>query len=115
MLPSNVAAAPMGNIRTEGVGRGSEFDVLVDGIKTVAYDGESVLAVLWAAGVRSLRVTARTGQPRGFFCGMGVCFDCLVTVDGRHSVRACMEPARPGMSIQRQQDARAPSIGSDNA
>jgi predicted molibdopterin-dependent oxidoreductase YjgC len=98
--------------RSPGVRRGAAFAVTFDGKTLSAYEGETVLAVLWAAGIRALRKTARTRQPRGFFCGMGVCFDCLVTVDGRPGVRACVEPARPGMAISRQQDAGSfPPIG----
>jgi aerobic-type carbon monoxide dehydrogenase small subunit (CoxS/CutS family) len=58
--------------------------------------GQSIGAALAAAGIRSLRRTRLGGRPRGLFCGIGVCFDCLVTVDGRPSVRACMVEARPG-------------------
>jgi predicted molibdopterin-dependent oxidoreductase YjgC len=82
------------------VERGAAFTVEVDGRLLPAHEGESVLGVLWAAGVRSLRETAIKGEPRGFLCGMGTCFDCLVTVDGRLNVRACLEPVRPGMRIE---------------
>jgi aerobic-type carbon monoxide dehydrogenase small subunit (CoxS/CutS family) len=47
-----------------------------------------------------LRHTARRGAPRGIFCGMGVCFDCLVTVDDRPNVRACITPVRDGMRVE---------------
>jgi predicted molibdopterin-dependent oxidoreductase YjgC len=104
--------ARRGDGRSAGVGRGRAFAITFDGAELPAYEGETVLAVLWAAGIRGLRVTARTHQPRGFFCGMGVCFDCLVSVDGRVGVRACMEPARPGMAVRRQQDAGSfPPLG----
>ena len=93
------------DLRTPGVRRGPSFMVEVDGREVIAHEGESVLGVLWAAGIRSLHVTARTRQPRGFFCGMGVCFDCLVSVDGKPNVCACLEPARPAMRIRTQQDA----------
>lgn len=105
MSPAEGAHRPGHDARTEGVRRGAAFAVTVDGKEVTGHEGETVLGVLWAAGIRTLRVTARTRQPRGFFCGMGVCFDCLVNVDGRHGVRACMELARPGMVIRRQQDA----------
>jgi predicted molibdopterin-dependent oxidoreductase YjgC len=94
-----------GDARSPDIRRGSAFTVTFDGKTLAAHEGETVLAVLWAAGIRALRKTARTQEPRGFFCGMGVCFDCLVTVDGRPGVRACMESAKPGMTIIRQQDA----------
>ena len=43
---------------------------------------------------------ARSGAPRGPFCGMGVCFDCLVTVDGRPSQRACLTKVAAGMDVR---------------
>ncbi len=46
------------------------------------------------------RLTRRRAEPRGLFCGMGVCFDCLVTVDGRPGVRACMTPVVDGIRIE---------------
>ncbi|HEX4725552.1 MAG TPA: (2Fe-2S)-binding protein [Pseudonocardiaceae bacterium] len=58
--------------------------------------GQTVAAVLIAAGIRSWRTTRVDGRPRGLFCGIGVCFDCLVTVNGVPSVRACLAEARPG-------------------
>jgi aerobic-type carbon monoxide dehydrogenase small subunit (CoxS/CutS family) len=54
-----------------------------------------------AEGVVALRHTPG-GAPRGVFCGMGVCFDCLVVVDGVPNTRACMTPVAEGMRIQRQ-------------
>lgn len=72
-----------------------------DGVEVEAFEGETLAAALSAADVRDFR-TARHGDPRGMFCGMGVCFECLVTVDGRHNVRACMEPAVEGACVSRQ-------------
>ena len=46
--------------------------------------------------------TTRGGAPRGVFCGMGVCFDCLVVVDGIPNTRACVTWVREGMNVQRQ-------------
>lgn len=86
--------------RTPGINRGAAFIVEVDGKTVSAHQGETVLGVLWAAGIRRLRVTPLKKQPRGFLCGMGVCFDCLVQVNGRLNVRACLEPVRPGMCIK---------------
>jgi predicted molibdopterin-dependent oxidoreductase YjgC len=65
--------------------------------------GQSVAAALLAAGVRSWRTTRSEGRPRGVFCGIGVCFDCLVTVDGRPGIRACLQPARDGMRVSTQE------------
>jgi len=82
--------------------RGRSLDVLVDGRSVVAYEGESIAAALFAAGVRITRWTARAGEPRGYFCGMGVCHDCLVTVDGSPNVRACMTTVREGLRVETQ-------------
>ena len=64
-----------------------------------ARDGQSVAAALTAAGVRSWRTTRRGARPRGLFCGIGACFDCLLTIDGRPAQRACLVPVRDGMIV----------------
>ena len=84
------------------VERGRSLNMLVDGQSVVAYEGESIAAALFAAGVRITRWTARAGEPRGYFCGMGVCQDCLVTVDGSPIVRACMTTVRDGLDVETQ-------------
>jgi predicted molibdopterin-dependent oxidoreductase YjgC len=61
-------------------------------------DGQSIGAALTAAGIRSWRTTRVGGRPRGLFCGIGVCFDCLVTVNGRR-VRACATEAHAGDTV----------------
>jgi predicted molibdopterin-dependent oxidoreductase YjgC len=101
----------------DSIGRGARIEVQVDGRPAAAHAGESVLALLWAGGARALHWTARTGEPRAFLCGIGVCFDCLVTIDGARSVRACMTPVAPGMRIETQRDAGrlGPAAGSAGA
>jgi predicted molibdopterin-dependent oxidoreductase YjgC len=64
-----------------------------------ARDGQSVAAALTAAGVRSWRTTRRGTRPRGLFCGIGACFDCLITIDGSPAQRACLVPVRDGMIL----------------
>jgi predicted molibdopterin-dependent oxidoreductase YjgC len=81
---------------------GPAFTVTFDGRPLRALPGQTVAAVLWAAGVTSWRTTRGAGRRRGVFCGIGVCFDCLVTVNGRPNQRACLVPARPGDSITTQ-------------
>ena len=71
-------------------------------------DGQSVGAALVAAGVRSWRTTRREGRPRGVFCGIGVCFDCLVTVNGVRDVRACRRRAREGDVVTTQSRTEGP-------
>jgi hypothetical protein len=67
-----------------------------------AESGQSIGAALIAAGYRSWRTTRRDGAPRGIFCGIGVCFDCLVIVNGRSSQRACLTEARQGDRVEPQ-------------
>ncbi len=86
-----------------GMGRGEPFEVVVDGAPLRAYRGETVAAVLFAAGRRRSRVSARLGQPRGLYCGMGVCWECVMVVDGRAGVRACTTLAAPGMRVETRQ------------
>ena len=76
---------------------------LFDGRPTPYVEGQSIGAALTAAGVRSWRTTRFGGRPRGLFCGIGVCFDCLVTVDGRPNERACLVPVREGMRVATQE------------
>lgn len=82
------------------VQRGEAMSIQVDGQLIEAYAGETVAAVLLVSGRRAFRHTDKSGAPRGLFCGMGVCFDCLVTIDGQPNVRACTSPVRPGMVVQ---------------
>jgi predicted molibdopterin-dependent oxidoreductase YjgC len=74
-----------------------------DGADIPFLPGQSVGAALTAAGVRSWRTTRRAGRPRGLFCGIGICFDCLVVADGRPNQRACILPARDGMLVATQE------------
>lgn len=73
-----------------------------DGRGVPFQEGQSVGAALIASGVRSWRTTRRSERPRGVFCGIGICFDCLVTVDGRPNRRACIVPAASGMRVTSQ-------------
>ncbi len=77
-----------------------QVTLIVDGQSLRAEAGRPLGAVLLGAGISTLRHVARNGEPRGLFCGMGVCFDCLVTVDGRAGVRACVTPVSDGMRVE---------------
>ncbi len=70
-----------------------------DGAEIEALTGETIAAALAAADIVAVRRT-RSGAPRGPFCGMGVCFDCLVTVDGRPNQRACLTKVASGMDVR---------------
>jgi len=80
--------------------------VTIDGRPFAAHEGDSVAAALLAAGVQACRTTPVSGAGRGPFCMMGVCFDCLVTIDGRPNQQGCQTPVRTGMKIEQQSGAR---------
>ena len=82
-----------------------EVTFTFDGREIVAGPGQTIAGALIAAGVRSWRTTRGEGRPRGLFCGIGICFDCLVTVNGESSVRACLAEARDGDRVERQTGA----------
>ena len=84
--------------------RGPAVTLHVDGRPVRAHAGETVAAALLAEGVTATRTTAG-GDPRGVFCGMGVCFDCLAVVDGVPNTRTCMTYVREGMDVRRQAGA----------
>lgn len=69
--------------------------------------GTSLAAALLAAGVQRMRTTPVSGAPRAPFCMMGVCFDCLVEIDGRPNRQACLTTVQAGMQVRTQQGARA--------
>lgn len=79
--------------------------ITFDGRPISALPGETVAAALSAAGELTLRYTA-SGSPRGLHCGMGACFDCLVTIDGRANQRACLAKIEAGMRVERAPPAR---------
>jgi predicted molibdopterin-dependent oxidoreductase YjgC len=78
------------------------FTITFDGDPIEVADGQTIAAALIAAGRRSWRTTRVSGAPRGAFCGIGVCFDCLATVNGTANVRACLATAQPGDAVTTQ-------------
>ncbi|MFI8089698.1 (2Fe-2S)-binding protein [Streptomyces sp. NPDC086080] len=74
-------------------------EIVVDGESLPFVEGQTVAAALVAVGRVAWRTTRVGHRPRGVFCGIGVCFDCLVTIDGSGGQRACLVPARPGMTV----------------
>lgn len=83
-----------------GVRRGGRVRFEVDGQPADAFAGETVAAALLVEGRSLLRYTAKRGEPRSVFCGMGICFDCAVIIDGRPNVRACITTVRDGMKVE---------------
>jgi len=79
----------------------AEVTFRFEGETLCAPEGVSLAAALIAAGHRGFRETGQGGQ-RGVFCGMGVCQDCLLSVDGRPGQRACMTGVAQGIEVRRQ-------------
>ena len=83
--------------------RGAEIEIVVDGCPLRAFQGESLAAVLLAAErPRALRKTSRRGAPRGLYCGIGICFECVMTINGQPSIRACRTEVQAGMRVESQ-------------
>jgi len=74
----------------------------IDGEKIEAYEGEPIASALWAAGIRNFRYTRKRKEARGFFCGIGLCTDCKMIVNGIPNIRTCITLVEDGMRIKRQ-------------
>ncbi len=77
-----------------------------EGRAITARQGDTVAAALLAAGEIALRVTTVSGSPRAPYCLMGVCFECLMEIDGVGNRQACLTPVTEGMQVRRQRGAR---------
>ena len=86
-------------MRLDTANRGQAITLFINGQPVTAYPGETIAAVLLAEGRRVFRHTD-SGQPRSLFCGMGICYDCLITVDELPNVRACVTTVADGMQIE---------------
>lgn len=84
--------------RDPAVWRGAQVEIELDGARLPAFEGESLAMALAAAGVLTLRRSPGLDQPRGVFCLMGVCQECVVLVEGE-AVAACMQPVKAGMRV----------------
>jgi len=81
--------------------------IFIDGRPVAAELGESVAAVLLRQQEGWNRTTPVSQSPRAPYCMMGVCFECLVEIDGQGSVQSCLTPVADGMRIARQQGRRS--------
>lgn len=82
----------------DGVARGARVRFRVGEETVEAHEGETVAAALWASGIRKLRVSPVMAAPRGMFCFMGVCQECVVLVDGKRET-SCSFPVSEGLSV----------------
>jgi len=73
------------------------------------YEGEPVAAALRAAGILVHRHTKKNAAPRGIFCAIGRCTDCVMVIDGKANIRTCVTPLVEGMQVQTQYGTAAKS------
>jgi len=73
-----------------------------DGKTMTAISGQTLAAALLRNGIRTLRKTRKESKPRGLFCGIGICFDCLVVINGQLNQRACIVEVRDGLIVETQ-------------
>lgn len=92
-------ASELNSLRMDGVERGPSVLFSLDGRPVPAHAGESVAAALFAHGVRTLRTSPQAGRPRGMFCLMGSCQECLVWV-GERKLASCQVPVVHGLQVE---------------
>jgi D-hydroxyproline dehydrogenase subunit gamma len=86
----------------------------VDGVPVAGLAGQTIAGILLAAGRASWR-TSRRGRPRGVFCGIGICHDCLLTVNGLPDVRACQRRATDGDAVTTTDSVGRPTAAESEA
>lgn len=99
-----------GRVPGHGLERGRRVEILIDGRRSEAFEGESVAAAVMADRSLELRRTDQ-GDARGYYCGMGVCFDCVMVVDGIPQTRTCVTWVRDGMTVEHQRGAGPVEVG----
>ena len=82
--------------------KGREVPFTFDGKPMKGYEGEPVAAALKAAGVMVHRYTKKEHKPRGIFCAIGRCTDCVMIVDGKPNISTCVTPLAEGMEVKTQ-------------
>ena len=87
----------------KNIQRGQPLEIEVDGKKIIAYKGETIATALIAAGLRTFRRTVDKNEPRGVFCGIGLCFECRMVINGVPNTRACQTLATPGCRVETQE------------
>ena len=86
----------------KGIERSRQFEIEVDGEKIIAFKGETFAAALMAFGRRTFRFTSKKKHPRGVYCGIGLCHECLMVINGIPNTRACQTLATPGCRVKTQ-------------
>ncbi len=94
---------------------GQAVTIDFEGEPVTAYEGDSVTAALLAAGHAVTRTTPVRGTARGPFCMMGVCFDCLLEIDGQANRQGCAVLVSEGLRVRRMDGARAVTAEPEDA
>ena len=82
--------------------KGEPVEFTFDGKPVKGYEGEPIAAALKAEGVMVHRYTQKEHKPRGIFCAIGRCTDCVMVVDGVPNIRTCITPLKRGMDVRTQ-------------
>ncbi|WP_074506253.1 (2Fe-2S)-binding protein [Corynebacterium glutamicum] len=80
------------------------ISITFDRRKINGEQGQTIAGLLMSNGISTWRTTSKNARPRGLFCGIGICFDCIVTVNGQRDVRACQRRCQDGDIITVQHD-----------
>lgn len=95
----------------EAFAKGKKIRFTFDGKTMEGFEGEPIAIALRSNGVLIHRYTARRNEPRGMFCAIGRCTDCIMVVDGKPNIRTCVEALKEGMVVQTQR-GRGPQAAS---
>ena len=93
--------------------KGEKVKFYYDGKPLEGYKGEPIAAALMAAGVKVHRYTAKQHKPRGIYCAIGRCTDCVMVVNGEPNVRTCITPLEEGMDIKIQDALQAKEVNNE--
>lgn len=89
------------------IAKGRAVTFTLDGKTLTGCEGEPIAAALKANGIMIHRYTAKRHKPRGIFCAIGRCTDCVMVVDGKPNIRTCVTPLKEGMQVQTQDGTQA--------
>jgi len=84
----------------QGIDRAGLVRFSFDGRLVEGFAGESIAAALLRAGIVATRHTTRHADPRGYYCGMGVCWECVVEITGVGVTRGCMQAVAEGLDVK---------------
>ena len=87
--------------------KGKTVTFTLDGKEMQGCEGEPIAAALRVAGVMTHRYTKKRHEPRGVFCAIGRCTDCVMVVNGKPNIRTCITPLEEGMDVRTQYGASA--------